>query len=239
MKYLKQFEELKADVYKQAATKLRGMGHEKRAKELVDWSWTIKNKENIERWSKLGTFDMTFYKAKGGISNWTKLFDGQFHIGLEPNEDFLEERLSDIEEGANESFWLNFYIGAFPANQETAKKMDSDDFIKDNRRQGGGFWNVDFSIRFTKERWEFLDKPDAYWEAYEGIKCMPSNRKSALQFYRLLNDLFQLKIKLPLSYSGGIDKIKEEIERRCPDENVWNKIVNSIKNLSLNYLYRD
>jgi len=62
MKYLKLFEELKSETYNKAAAKLKQMGHERRSKALYDWSDIVQKRETLERWSKLGTFDMTFYQ---------------------------------------------------------------------------------------------------------------------------------------------------------------------------------
>lgn len=59
MKYLKLFEELKSQTYNRAAAKLKQMGHERRSKELYDWSAIVQKREALEKWSKLGTFGLT------------------------------------------------------------------------------------------------------------------------------------------------------------------------------------
>ena len=47
MKYLKLFEELKSQTYNQAASKLRQMGHERRSKEIYDWSAIVQKREML------------------------------------------------------------------------------------------------------------------------------------------------------------------------------------------------
>ena len=101
MKYLKLFEELKSETYNKAAAKLKQMGHERRSKALYDWSDIVQKRETLERWSKLGTFDMTFYQNSWNSSTKTStyqhLFDGQFFIGLEVYTDYIWEKFSDFE----------------------------------------------------------------------------------------------------------------------------------------------
>lgn len=241
MKYLKLFEELKSETYQKAASKLKQMGHERRSKELGDWANVVQKREIYEKWSKLGTYGVSFYETKYNSSTRTSdykyLFDGQFHVGLEVDSDFLWERLSDIIDNKSEKFYILFAFGVFPANEETAQKMFSNDFIKKNS-WNGGYWEGNFSIKLSEKGFEILPKAEAYYEPFENLAYIMSNRKEALKFHRLLVSLFGQKIELPVRY-GTIQNAKSNIEEKTGDKDMWSRITNSVKNMPLNYLYRD
>ena len=241
MKYLKLFEELKAETYSKAASKLKQMGHERRSKEIYDWTEVVRKREAIENWSKLGTFEMSFYETKWNLSTRTTdhkhLFDGQFYIGLEVDMDFFYERISDIIDGGGDSFFIIFYYGIFPANEETAQKLFSIEHIKKNS-WNGGYWESNFSIKLSQNGLDLLPKAEAYVEPFENYSYKPSNRREAIKFQRLLVNIFEQKVLLPVKY-GTIEKLKNIIEEKTGDKEIWNRILNSVKNMPLNYLYRD
>jgi len=242
MKYLKLFEELKAETYNKAALKLKTMGHERRSKEIYDWSAIVQKKETYEKWSKLGTFEMSFYQTKWNSSTRTSeykfLFEGQFYIALEVDSDFLWERLSEIQDN---SLFIIFSFGVLPANKETAQKMLEYDEIKNDSWQGG-YWNSNFSIKLSERGYEILPKAESYFEPFYNLTYLPTNRREALKFHRLLVNLFEQKIELPVNW-GKIAKAKGMIEEEpligSGDMEIWSRITNSVKNMPLNYLYRD
>ena len=241
MKYLKLFEELKSETYQKAAAKLKQMGHERRSKEIYDWFNVVQKRETYEKWSKLGTYEVSFYRSKWNpstkLSSYEFLFDGQFHIGLEVDSDFLWERLSDIIDNENEKFYLIFTFGVFPANEETAQKMMEYDEIKNNSWHGG-YWYGNFSIKLSEKGFDILPKAESYYEPFESLRYIMSNRREALKFHRLLVSLFEQKIELPVQW-GTIQKAKDSIEEKTGDKDMWSRITNSVKNMPLNYLYRD
>jgi hypothetical protein len=241
MKYLKLFEELKSETYNKVAAKLKQIGHTKRSKEMYDWSDIVQKKETYEKWSKLGTYGMSFYQTKWNPSTKTYeykfLFDGQFYIGLDVDSDFLWVRLSEIIDNPGDKLFIIFNFGVFPANDETAQKMMEYDEIKNNSYHGG-YWNANLSIKLSEKNFEILPKAEAYYEPFEGLSYMMSNRKEAIKFHRLLVNLFEQEIELPVTW-GTISKAKGMIEEKTGDKNMWNRIINSVKNMPLNYLYRD
>ena len=243
MKYLKLFEELKSETYKEVALKLKKMGHERRSKEVSDWASVVQKKETYEKWSKLGTFGMSFYQTKWNSSTRTSeykfLFEGQFYIGLEVDSDFLWERLSEIQDN---SLLIVFTFGVLPANKETAQKMLEYDEIKNDSWQGG-YYNSNFSIKLSERGYEILPKAESYFEPFDSLTYLPTNRREALKFHRLLVNLFEQKIELPVNW-GKIAKAKGMIEEEptiigTGDMEIWSRITNSVKNMPLNYLYRD
>jgi hypothetical protein len=241
MKYLKLFEELKSQTYNKAASKLKQMGHERRSKSLYDWSAIVQKRETFEKWAKLGTFEMSFYKTKWDQSTKTTnhefLFDGNFHVGLEVDSDFFCERISEIQDNQNDNLFLIFNFGVIPADKETEDKMLSYPEIKNNM-WNNGYWNSNFSIKLSQKGFEISPKAEAYFEEFEGFKYHPSNRRSASKFHRLIVDIFEEKIILPCNL-GTIAKAKAMLEEKTGDKEMWSRIVNSVKNMSLNYLYRN
>jgi hypothetical protein len=239
MKYLKLFEELKSETYNKVASKLKQMGHERRSKEIYDWSKVVQKKEAYERWSKLGTFEMSFHETKWNpstkLSEYKHLFDGQFHIGMELDSDFLWERLSEIQDGTNDKLFIIFFFGVLPANEETAKKLH--EHVKDDLHSGG-YWEANFSIKISEKGFEILPKAEAIYEMFQSKSYIMSNRREAMKFHKLLVNLFEQKIELPVKW-GTIAKAKAMIEEKTNDKNIWSRITNSIKNMPLNYLYRD
>jgi len=241
MKYLKLFEELKSETYNKVASKLKQMGHERRSKEMYDWSKVIQKKETYERWSKLGTFEMSFFQKKWNpstkLSDHKHLFDGQFHIGLQLDSDYLWERLSEIQDNlTGDNLFILFFFGALPANEESSKKLH--EYVKDDGLFNGGYWEANFSIKVSEKGFEILPKASAYYEEFQSILYVMSNRREAIKFHQLLVNLFEQKIELPVDW-GNIQQCKSMIEEKTNDKNIWSRIVNSIKNMSLNHLYRD
>jgi len=243
MKYLKLFEELKSQTYNQAAAKLKQMGHQRRSKELYDWSSVVQKREALERWSKLGTFGRTFYQTKWNSSTKTStynhLFDGQFYIGLEVDEDYIWERFYDFEYNleSKQPFWILFRYGVYPANQETHDRMFSIEHIKNNS-WNDGYWESNLSIKLSENRFELFPRAEVYFEAFENLTYMPSNRKEALKLHRLLVNLMEQKIELPVVH-GTISKLRAMIEEKTKDKGLWNRMTETVKKMPLNYLYRD
>lgn len=243
MKYLKLFEELKSETYNKAAAKLKSMGHERRSKGIYDWSSIVQKREALEKWSKLGTFGLTFYQTKWNSSSKTStyeyLFDGQFYIGLQVDTDYTWEKFSDIESHpeSKNPFWFLFSYGVFPSNQETHDKMFSIEHIKGNSCDGG-YWESNLSIKLSENRFELLPRAEVYFEAFDNLTYMPSNRKEALKLHRLLVNLMEQKIELPVVH-GTISELRGMIEENTGDKGLWNRMTETVKKMPLNYLYRD
>lgn len=242
MKHLKLFEELKSGTYNKAATKLQNMGHKRRSKELYDWSDIVRKREESEKWSKLGTFEISFYQtkwdSKKNTSHLTYLFDGQFYISLEVDIDYIFERFLELENPELKTyFWLLFFYGVYPANQETIDKMNSHEIVTG---YAGGYSESNLSIKVSENRFEILPKAELYFEPWENLTYIPSNRKEALKLHRLLVNLFEQKIELPVHHGHGtISRLRSIVEEKTGDKKLWNRMVSSVKNLPLNYLYRD
>jgi len=240
MKYIKLFEELKADTYASVSRRLKQIGHKRRAEVLDDWSKITRKKENLMRWSKLGTFNISFFKDN------KFLFDGEFHIGLEVNTDFLLDRiyeiLQDLEQSENPNpnhsskLFICFSYGVFPTNKETEEKM-----LKAGMSDVtyyGSYWEGELSIKLAESGFNILPKAECYYEPYEEFEYRPSNRREAIKFHRSLVNLFEQKIEIPSTW-GTIEKARSIIEEKTGDKELWDKIVNSVKNMPLNYLYKE
>ena len=74
--------------------------------------------------------------------------------------------------------------------------MFSIEHIKGNS-WNGGYWESNFSIKLSENRFELLPRAEAYFEPFENLDYMPSNRKEALKLHRLLVDEYRIEIPLP------------------------------------------
>lgn len=233
MKYLKLFEELNPNTYWRAARKLKEIGHVRRSSELENWYNISKKKQEIEKWSKFGTFHMNFYDTRKN----ELLFDGEFHICLEVDIDFLNERIGEINSGFSEKLYILFYYAIYPANKESEEKMLSIPIIRNNLINGG-YSDINLSIRLSDKGFQILPKAECSFDNYEDINYLPSNRKEAIKLHRLLINLFEEKMEIPAGSYGTIQRTKSIIEEMVSEEDIWTKIVSSVKNMSVNYLYR-
>lgn len=241
MKYIKLFEELKADTYLRASNKLKQIGHKRRSEVLDDWHKATRKKENLIKWSKLGTFNISFFDRRDKF-----LFDGEFNIGLEVNTDFLSDRiyeiLQDLEQSENPNpkhsskLFISFLYGVLPTNKETEEKM-----VKAGMSDVmyyGSYWEGELSIKLAESGFNILPKAECYYEPYMNFEYRPSNRREAIKLHRSLVNLFEQKIDIPNIW-GTIERTRSMIEEKTGDKELWDKIVNSVKNMPLNYLYKE
>jgi|SaaInlV_165m_DNA_2_1040747.scaffolds.fasta_scaffold33734_2 hypothetical protein len=150
MKYLKRFnEELKPQTYRRAAHKLDKMGHTGRAKELKDWSYKIEDdvnitkwKNNLEEYSKFGTYKLNIKTEKGDIS-------GDFFLDIIFDGDSFVDSLYDNEETSNKSGGIWFFVGIIPTTEELLKECK--DKFPDNDMGNGFFWGLSVGLDYEIE----------------------------------------------------------------------------------------
>lgn len=240
MKYLKLFEELKSETYYKVGNKLREIGHISRSKSMIDWAKSTSKKEQIEKWSKFGTFELSFYRVKymahSKSFEYKYLFSGQFHIGLQLDTDHFWEILSDIQSGNDERLFLILGYGVYPANKETEDNMISVQEVKDN--YDGGYWDSNFSIKISEKNLNILPTAIPYFEPLTNISYLPKDRKSAIKFKKLINDIIEEKVIIPYEWHQ-IEKARRTIIEKTGKEELWGKIVNSVKNIPINYYYKN
>lgn len=245
-------EELKSDTYKSAADKLSKMGHIKRPEELMKWHAISKQREAdakklevLNDCKQMGVYQLYLGYSKGGN---TFDYKGDFYINLVFDPYDLDERYSEWKEGEN-NLWVNFSFGIIPVNEDGKKFCE--EVIKPIIGTGGdqitywlgAFWlNISRTINPDIEGVRFRPIGKGYFEEYEG-KWHLSNRASAIKFKNTLYKIFNgdIIVRETSERPGGM---KEEIidnlcNEKPHDIDEYEDIMNSIKGINLNNLYKD
>jgi len=253
MKYLKIYnEELKSSTYKSAADKLKQMGHIKRPEELMNWHEVtrkredeVKKSEALNDCKQMGIYQLSLSYRKGGESFSYK---GDFYINLYFSNDNLYEQYPEWQEGGG-TLWIDFGFGVIPVDEE-GKKFCSE-VVEPIIGLGGdkltywlgSFWlNISRGIDPDQEQLTFKPTGQGYFEEYEGSWGL-SNRASAMKFKDTLYKIFKGDIiirETPQKPNGVKEQIIDELcnEREHGIEE-YEDIMNSIKNINLNKLYKE
>lgn len=249
-KYIIQNEELKSAVYKSAADKLSKLGHTKRPQELMKWHDLVKERELkklksdvINDCKKLGVYQLSLgYKSN---LEWNT-YVGDFYINLYFDEYNIHESYEDWKQGGG-SIWMCFSFGVIPINEDGIEfcKTIVEPIIGTGSDKTtywlGCFW---LNMSEGNEPGDLVFKPAGrgYFEEYEGGWSL-ANRKSAMQFKDALYKIFSGDIVIgeTPSIPGGIkeDIIEYLCNKKGHDIDEFEEIMNSIKKIGLNRLYKD
>lgn len=253
MRYLKKYnEELMSSTYKSAADKLAKMCHKQRPEELMKWHEITKQKEidatklaTLNDCKQLGVYQLYLEYSKGGQ---TLDYKGDFYINLVWDSYDLDERYSEWKEGEN-TLWISFSFGVIPVNE------DGKQFCKEVVEPIiglssdkitywlGAFWlNISRSIDPSNEQLILHPEGKGYFEEHEGGWHL-SNRSSAMKFKDTLFKIFNgdIVIRETPQIPGGMKEqiIDELCNERSHGIDEYEDIMNSIKKINLNRLYKD
>lgn len=251
MKYLKRYnEELKSDTYKSAADKLAKMGHKQRPQDLMNWHTIVKKREidalkleTLNDCKKMGVYQLSLTYRKNGQEFKYK---GDFYINLSFESWNLDDNYPEWKEGEG-GLWLNFSFGVIPVNEEGQKFCD--EVVESIIGLGGdkitywlgAFW-LNISGNMMNDEVVFSPEGKGYFEEYEGYWCL-TNRASAVKFKDTLYKIFlgDIVIRETTSRPGGMKEqiIDELCNDRGHDIDEFEDIMNSIKKINLNKLYKD
>lgn len=253
MRYLNKYnEELKSDVYKSAADKLKKLGHIKRPEELMKWHEITKQKEadalklaTLKDCQQMGVYQLSISYRKGGQDFKYK---GDVYINMYFDNYNLEEGYTEWKDGQN-ALWLNFGFGVIPVDEEGKKffKEVAEPIVglgSDKLTYWlGCFWlNISRSINPGEEEIKFTPEGKGYFEEYEGTWHL-ANRASAIKFKNTLYRIFtgDIIIRETPSIPGGMKEhiIEDLCNEKGHDIDEFEDIMNSIKVLNLNKLYKD
>jgi hypothetical protein len=259
MRYLNKYnEELKSDVYKSAADKLTKLGHIKRPEELMKWHEITKQKEidalklaTLKDCEQMGVYQLSLSYRKNGQDFKYK---GDFYINFVFDDYNLDENYKDWKEGQN-NLWIGFSFGIIPVDEEG--KEFCKNVVESIIGLGGdkitywlgSFWlNISKSIEINPstglpaEELKFTPEGKGYFEEYEGSWHL-ANRASAMKFKNTLYQIFSgdLIIRETPSIPGGMKEqiIDDLCNEKGHDIDEYESIMNSIKVLNLNKLYKD
>jgi len=251
MRYIKLFEELTSGTYTSASSKLRRLGHVKRADVLYDWARTVGKKNNLLKWSKFGQYKMDIFKdiystkpggGGGGQRTTEKMMAGDFYLGLSLEESIYNGSVSDWFDNGH-PLLINFYLGFMPADESTSSLMDKVPEIRSNEWYGM-VWDTNLCIKFTGGNGskEILKSPIVEFSSMDRYMAIASDRKNAIKLRKFIIDVFLENIVIEDSDNipgGAIQKVKELLLEVTGSEETFNKIQENIKNISVNSFFKD
>ncbi len=243
-------EELKSDVYKSAADKLKKLGHIKRPEELMKWHDIIKKREEdtlksqvLNDCKQLGVYQLSLGYRTGGQ---THTYVGDFYINIYFDPWNIDESYEDWKQDGG-SIWMCFSFGVIPVNEDGVKFCE--EVVKNIIGLGGDkvtYWLGAFWLNMSESNQpgdlKFKPAGKGYFEEYEGSWHL-SNRSSAMKLKDALYKIFNGDIIIrenPSNPGGEKEKI---IDYLCNDRNhdieEFVDIMDSIKKINLNKLYKD
>lgn len=248
MRYLRKFnEELKSSTYKKAADQLKKLGHIRRSTELENWSKEVeireenKNvKELISKLSPIGKFEMDILDQKNEIA-----FNSEFYVNLYFNSDLFIDMYDDYlryPESRNNGISFSFDICLVPANDDE-KSLEFKKMFKYSSSLGcyciSGFYLIlNDDINNVSN---YGITPIYNDNTFDNT--LFSNRKEALKFKKeFIKSLieeehpWELKKQL-LNTQNEIDKFFKKVNTESI--NLIDRLLHSVKKISLNKLYID
>jgi len=175
MRYLVKFNELKSSTYRSAATKLKGLGHERRATELEGWVKSTEEREKIQRikdtrakWAHTGVFRCSILEQRSertGSDVVRRFVDPTNYFAIDGKKvgsggpiqmtgNFHIAIFSDDDmfydrlhdyKDGDGEMYINFTVGIVPADDETEEWFTSVD-------RGVGRWDFYYDGQYTPLR---------------------------------------------------------------------------------------
>lgn len=265
MKYLKKYnEELLPSTYRTASTKLKNIGHARRSTQMEAYAKELEEKERLRKnevrrqsMTSVDPFHLVFlkssYNSSTRSSSETKLCEGLFYI--EPSFDWswFSDMYGDWEiDNCSYNLSLPFEFGTMPADAETQQKFDAANFSEeayDGVHYGTRMWlNI-----INQGETEVRPYGKYSWEGRDGDEFVFGSRQEAIRFKKCFADAVEGKTQWGRSSwapEGIISNFNqffkndgEYRERSNKPESHFTKddmpkIVESIRRMSLNQIYR-
>lgn len=253
MKYIKKFnEELRSEVYKKAADRLKNIGHIRRASELEEWSKNITSRENKKKYGvykKYGTFNMDIFKHAylNRKSTEVKEFSGKFHIVIDFDEGQFADTYGDWKDSKNNenqsagSFYLLFFMGIIPSDEESESLIQ--DTFGDYKGDGIVWINWICLQMFDKES-NFNPGPITF-DPFENHEAIFADRASAVKFKNLISGILEGDIVYETLPNKGENRGLKDylVDTLCSENDIpledFEKIISSVKKTNINSLYKD
>jgi hypothetical protein len=257
MRYIKLFnEELRPYVYMNAANLAKQYKQPKRAERFTNWANELTNRDNIkktkenrDRLSQFGTFD-----GHLSVSSSDDII-GKFYLDIWFDDDWFGDIVyQSWGDGAFEyGISLPFEIEIIAADEETQRKID-DSGVEQNQ---GVIWPNRLEIylsTYEQTTKEINIRPNGFgYYSKEMDDFHFLDRRNAVRFKKLLIDALDGKNSFGCSnLYVKFDTLKEHIKTTldelsnnqrlvdCPlDSSIYDDLVNNMRNMSLNKLYKD
>jgi hypothetical protein len=250
MKFLKKFnEELSPYTYKSAASKLKKLGHERRASELEKWGKELANKESMEKWeinkekfSKWGKATIKFLKNK------QEVFRGDFYLLFTFDDYAHKDSIGYMKDSSKGYFDFNisFAVGAIPVDDETLqlclKNFPDEDF------SNGFFWSMWVNIYYKVENERLSFNKITYYPYDESVTLDPHlvDRRGALTLKKHIMACFDENDEYPsddtreaFMYDLVFKTLCQELELTVDYNFHMDRALNDIKGYSHNYFFKD
>ena len=256
MKHLKRFnEELSPSVYNSASSKLREIGHSKRADKIDKWSKSENKRKSLDKWKKnidmfspYGKITLNFNQEKHSNYDWAK-FDADFYFSLIFDDNLAKESIKRLKNNSNGyfNFSIPFLVGLIPVDDEIKIKCDS--IMTGVDFTNGFYWGMVLFIDYSVEDEKLLFKGVKH-DPFE-YRYIPEilDRKSALVFKTSLKNCFDetsnypmpsvCTEKYPFAYDILNKTLCQDLEL-LPEYNLsMERILSDINSFSINKLYKE
>ena len=204
MKHLKSINELKSSTYRNAATKLKQMGHIRRSGELEEWTKEVANKEkdarelaNYNSFKHDVPFKINLVKSKWNSGTKTRDYDvmmtGNFYLKPSFDADWARDSYNDNvnqEDGSmSYAFSLPFEIGLMPADEETKQQFREIESKLSDEVYEGVYWLQRLYYKIINEGSKEITPTGQFsWEPRENDEIVFENRAEALRFKKMFVD---------------------------------------------------
>jgi hypothetical protein len=203
MKHLKSINELKSSTYKNAAAKLKQMGHIRRSGELEEWTKEVENRErdarelaNFNSFKHDAPFKINLVKTKWNSANKSRdheiMMTGNFYLKPSFDDSWAQDQYNDNinEDGTcSYAFYMPFEVGIMAADEETKEKFRSIEENLSDEVYEGVYWNQRLYYKIINEgSKEVTPTGEFSWECRENDEIVFENRAEALRFKKMFVD---------------------------------------------------
>jgi len=165
MKHLKSINELKSSTYRNAAAKLKNLGHIRRSGELEEWTKEVENRErdarelaNFNSFKHDVPFKINLVKTKWNSANKSRdheiMMTGNFYLKPSFDDSWAQDQYNDNinEDGAcGYAYYMPFEVGIMAADEETKEKFRSIEENLSDEVYEGVYWNQRIYYKIINE----------------------------------------------------------------------------------------
>ena len=203
MKHLKSINELKSSTYKNAAAKLKQMGHIRRSGELEEWTKEVENRErdarelaNFNSFKHDVPFKINLVKSKWNSANKSRdheiMMSGNFYLKPSFDDYWAQDQYNDNinEDGVcSYAYYMPFEVGIMAADEETKEKFRAIESELSDEVYEGVYWNQRLYYKIINEGSKEVTPTGEYsWECRESDEIVFENRAEALRFKKMFVD---------------------------------------------------
>lgn len=203
MKHLKSINELKSSTYRNAAAKLKNLGHIRRSGELEEWTKEVENKErdareleNFNSFKHDVPFKINLVKSKWDSNTRTRkheiMLTGNFYLKPSFDDYWARDQYNDNvnDDGTcSYTYYMPFEVGIMAADEETKENFRSVEENLSDEVYEGVYWCQRIYYKLINEGSnEITPAGDYSWECRENDEILFENRAEALRFKKMFVD---------------------------------------------------